>query len=780
MIRVAILFFLFVVAESSIRGKRRFISKHASKEKGNPMMARIIEMLAEEKDKIKTDIQVESKTMADYMGYCNDDQSEKAYAIKTATRKINDRDALVADNTAQIGSLEEEIAELGAEIAERQEEMDKADKVRADAHEEFKLRESEQIVCVEELEKMSIELKRQMEAMTTPPPVPVPGEEEAGAAGFIQDSAGAAGSTGSIQDLDDSDFYTAETLFRKRGPESLLQKHAGKVNKHTVLTQNMLNGANIGELLRVMEKTVNSFTKNIDDQSKGSFLQTLGRQKEDPLSGLGQSAGGENRAGPAAAEKEDPNEQLKAFEGLKKKAFEALKNEREGEMNAKQAHLLNKQDLTHQLHLLEDKVADCKKDKTELTEEKENALAEIAELSEVRGADEKYLKELVTECTDSSHAWDVRQSEAKAEMAAIDKAKEILASRVVVFAQTTTVTKRTREPTPAVNRNEAKLRQTLINHFRNLGKQIKSLSMVNMASAVAAQPLAKVKGLISDLIAKLEKEAAEQADTHAFCQEEKKKNEETIKKHGAKIDLLQARLDKANAKKTQLAAQVEELTAEVASIAQTQAEATKIRNEEKATYDKAHADFSEAADAVTDAVSALQDYYGDTTSFVQVNNNKQNKKTFVQVAHKQPQGAPELGGAKADSGSIIIGMLETMGQEFAETAANLENTEHGAVEAYEKLTQENKVATSAKETAIKGAKSEIATLDVTIGHFTDDHTMTKKELAAVHEYVLSLKPTCYGRVQTYAERQAKIATELEGLQTALRYLVDFSPESLPR
>merc|ERR1719335_990662 len=99
--------------------------------------------------------------MTDYLGYCEDDQSDKAYAIKTATRKINDRDALVADNTAQINSLEEEIVELGAEIAERQEEIDEADKVRADAHAEFKIREAEQVTIVEEMNKMMIELKHQ-------------------------------------------------------------------------------------------------------------------------------------------------------------------------------------------------------------------------------------------------------------------------------------------------------------------------------------------------------------------------------------------------------------------------------------------------------------------------------------------------------------------------------------------------------------------------------------------------------------------------------------------
>merc|ERR1719428_2025781 len=161
----------------------------------------------------------------------------------------------------------------------------------------------------------------------------------------------------------------------------------------------------------------------------------------------------------------------------------------------------------------------------------------------------------------------------------------------------------------------------------------------------------------------------------------------------------------------------------------------------------------------------LKDYYGEIGS-------------FVQVSHKQPQGAPALGGAKKDSGNVIVGMLETMGQEFAKTAADLEASEHEAVEAYKKLSQENAVAKNAKETEIIGAKSEIATLDVAIGHSSDDKKMTEKELAAVHEYVLSLKPTCYGRVVSYAERKAKRDAEIEGLKEAVQILEESSPSLL--
>jgi len=350
---LAIIVLMLVSADASVRGKGRFADSHKGKDKGNSMIAKIISMLGEEKDKIQVDIQAESKNMVDYMQYCDDDQSEKAYAIKTAQRKTDDLNALVADNTANINSLAEEITELSAEIAERQDEMAEADKVRATAHEEFLKRESEQVICVEELDKMMIELKHQIAAMTTPPPVPVEGEDGEAEAAFVQD---------------DSDPLAQVSLMQK-GAEM-------KVNKHTVLTQDMLIGADMDEMRIVMTKTVESFSKHL--QRSGRYT---GFTQQDPLAGLGAAAGGEGGAAPVEEQKATAEENMKAFAGLKKKAEQALQDERDGEVNAAQNHALNKQALSDQVMLLKDKEADSKKDKLQLTEEKEEAVPEEKEMT---------------------------------------------------------------------------------------------------------------------------------------------------------------------------------------------------------------------------------------------------------------------------------------------------------------------------------------------------------------------------------------------------------------
>merc|ERR1719326_207271 len=86
-----------------------------------------------------------------------------------------------------------------------------------------------------------------------------------------------------------------------------------------------------------------------------------------------------------------------------------------------------------------------------------------------------------------------------------------------------------------------KVRQTLINHFRSVGNKLHSLAMLNLVSVSSQDPMEQVKGLLTDLIAKLVKEAAEAANLHAFCQEEKKKTSEAKAKKDMTIEKLDSR-----------------------------------------------------------------------------------------------------------------------------------------------------------------------------------------------------------------------------------------------
>merc|ERR1719298_99504 len=309
------------------------------------------------------------------------------------------------------------------------------------------------------------------------------------------------------------------------------------------------------------------------------------------------------------------------------------------------------------------------------------------------------------------------------------------------------------------------MRQVLNNHFRNLGNKLHSLAMLNLVSVAAQDPMENVKNLLKELIAKLEKEAKEAADLHAFCQAEKKKTTAAMEKKNMEIEKLEARLEKASATKQEQEELIATNSEEIAALEKSNAEATKLRNEQNANFVKIDTDFTGAAEAVDDAIDALKEYYGDA-ALIQVRSKAKDASSDSQ---------PTFGGAKSDSAGGIVGILETMGEEFRKTVKENAAEERENKKAYEKLMQENKVTLATKEAEIKGAESQIKSVDVSLKDGAADLKMVNKEKSAVEEYIAKLKPQCEGRVVPYEERKAKRDAEIAGLKEGLAILEAESP-----
>merc|ERR1719482_1724619 len=105
---------------------------------------------------------------------------------------------------------------------------------------------------------------------------------------------------------------------------------------------------------------------------------------------------------------------------------------------------------------------------------------------------------------------------------------------------------------------------------------------MQLASVAGSDPFVKIRGLIEDMIAKLLKEAQEEATQKAFCDEEMGKSKASEAEKTATIDKLQSRIDGASATIAELTEAVKTLEAEIAEIDSAQSEATKIRTEESA------------------------------------------------------------------------------------------------------------------------------------------------------------------------------------------------------
>merc|ERR1719208_497860 len=105
-------------------------------------------------------------------------------------------------------------------------------------------------------------------------------------------------------------------------------------------------------------------------------------------------------------------------------------------------------------------------------------------------------------------------------------------------------------------------------------------------------PFAKVKGLIENMIAKLESEAKADATEKAYCDEEMAKTEAKRGELMDDVSKLSAKIDQATAKAAALTDDIKQLEAELAALMKSQSEMDKIRQEESADYQEAHADLT--------------------------------------------------------------------------------------------------------------------------------------------------------------------------------------------
>jgi chromosome segregation ATPase len=440
---------------------------------------------------------------------------------------------------------------------------------------------------------------------------------------------------------------------------------------------------------------------------------------------------------------------LDTLADMQEKAESSLSSTRKDEMESAHAFAMLKQGLEDEIKVAKKQLSQATQTRSTTEEEQYSAETSLTETEETLASDTKYLAELKQSCSAKATEWAARQKQAGEETAAIEKAKEVLSEGVKVLLQTGTRTK-TRK-LAAYGGDDA--RSQVVGILRKLSKNAHSYKLMQLVASATSDPFGKIRGLIEEMIAKLTKEAAEEADQKSFCDEEIGESKGKQADLSGKLDKTKARIAKAEADKAKLQEEIKMLETEIADIDAGQAEATKVRQAEHEEYLKASSDFKESAAAVAKAIDVLSEYY--------------NSAAFVQVHSKE---APELGGAKSDVGSTIVSVLEVAESDFTSLLAETEADESSAQTAYDKLTQENAVTKSTKQADVKGKTSQEKQLEVALGNYAENKATTTDELDAVLMYLDKLKPQCESKVMSYAERKAKREQEIEGLKEALEIL----------
>jgi hypothetical protein len=557
-----------------------------------------------------------------------------------------------------------------------------------------------------------------------------------------------------VRKTGNADFQAAEKELVKTIDE--LSRAATVLKRGMSFAQTKDGQKKIKDVVDALKNIVDAEFVDVGSRRKlKSFLQATAQAKEDADDDLSFS---QPQAKMVAYESSSGGI-VKTVEEMQGKAEDTLSDLRKKEMSDAQNFAMLESGLNDEISHGGEKLSTAKSSKGANEQAEADASKKLVETSKSKAADEEYAGTLKTECEAKAAEWEARQKSATEEMGAIEKAKEILVGGVKAFVQmkTKTQTKRWNPDDDDEDDKTSATREKVVTILKKLSHDQKSFALAQLSSMATSDPFVKIRGLIEDMIAKLLKEAQEEATQKAFCDTEMGKSKASQDEKMATLDKLGSRIDGATSTIAELTEAIKTLEAEIAEIDSAQAEATKIRTTENTDYLKASKDFKDSAEAVAKAIEVLKNFY---------------EGSFMQVSSKTTQKSkqPAFGSAKSDTASTIISVLEMSEEDFTTLLAETEATETEAASTYEKLTDENKVSKATKQADAKGKASEIKSLTVQLSHSKEDHASVSAELDAVNAYVDKLRPQCEEKAMSYAEKKAKREAEIDGLKEALSIL----------
>jgi len=291
-----------------------------------------------------------------------------------------------------------------------------------------------------------------------------------------------------------------------------------------------------------------------------------------------------------------------------------------------------------------------------------------------------------------------------------------------------------------------------VRYVRDLARKQNSKALAQLASRMASamrmssgsgeDPFAKVKGLIQDMLEKLESEAGADASHKAYCDKEIAYADEKKANRISEIEKLATSIDQMSARSAQLKQEIAALEKGLADVATTQAAMDKLRAEEHAQFLASKADMEQGLEGVKMALKVLTEYYA------------------KDKAHDAAQG----------SGEGIIGLLEVCESDFSKGLAEYVGAEQSAVSEYEQQTKDHEVERATKEQDVKYKTKESKDLDKATAEATSDRASTQTELEAVQKYLDSLHSGCDETTEPYEEQVRRRTAELAGLKEALSIL----------
>merc|ERR1719183_1746909 len=341
------------------------------------------------------------------------------------------------------------------------------------------------------------------------------------------------------------------------------------------------------------------------------------------------------------------------------------------------------------------------------TEQLEAAKADKDEETKDMDADQSFLDVLTKECEDKALQFDQRSSTRADELQALSEATEELekgavpnfsANKKLVGLQKGSKVLSS-PPTFVQIRNvqhQESSRGAALQRVRNFLDSAADRTGSGVLSAIAVRVrlaedhFVKVRGLIKDLIQKLEEDAKAEATQKGICDKKMSDAISDRDEANSKIEIANGKITSLTAKKNSLLDEIDVLNKEISELQKALLEATELRAEDKAENEKTIEMAEEGANSVKLALGILKDFY--ENAFMQVKkyvppNSDRDGNTVGDLA-------PDVFGEKYHGSQSeskgIVGILEVILSDFERTNKKTAKEEDAAQTEFEEFEKDTK------------------------------------------------------------------------------------------
>lgn len=411
-------------------------------------------------------------------------------------------------------------------------------------------------------------------------------------------------------------------------------------------------------------------------------------------------------------------------------------------------------------------------------EEKANTEDDKSQEIKEKDADQSFLDELTSECEQKAADWDQRSKARAGELKALSEALNVLkegaseqygANKKLNLAQKATSFLQLRGTSAEALKVAATMRAEGL--LSREAKLLKSpiLSVMSMKVKLAADHFVKVRGLIKDLIQKLEDDAEAEATQKGFCDKEMGDAVRSRDQANAALEVAVGNINKLTSEKDSLNKEVNDLKQAIADNLKSLNEATELRNSEKDENTVTVETATEGKEAVEMAIGVLNEFYNN--AFIQTKYTPPNAgRDGETVGDKAPESFSGSYHGNQDAAKGIVGLLDVILSDFERTISTTTDEETSAQSSFETYEQDIKDDNDAKDDDITKKKNRIADIkDELVDEQEDkEDAITKKDEAK--KELQKLKPLCVEGEETYAQRVAKREKEIEALKEAMTLL----------